>query len=90
MYNRDPVPDLGSHYTLIVPARELGGGMMIQDRGRIASPLAAGRVPPRSGAQGAGICDDWTPGIYFYLISRSVSGCFIRERNTCKSQRHFA
>lgn len=31
MYNRDPVHDLGSHYTLIVPARELGGGTATQD-----------------------------------------------------------
>lgn len=57
MYNRDPVPDLGSHYTLVVPARELGGGMMMQDGGGIASPLIAGRAPPRSGAQGAGVFD---------------------------------
>lgn len=90
MYNRDPVRDLGSHYTLIVPAWELGGGMMIQDRGRFASPSAAGRAPPRSGAQGAGICDRWTPAIYFYLISRSVSGFFIQEGHTCKSQKHSA
>lgn len=61
---------------------------MIQHWGKIASPLTG--APPRSGAQGAGVCDDGTAGIYFYLISWSVSGCFIQERNTCKSQRHFA
>lgn len=60
--------------------------MTVQDRGRIASPLIAGCAPPRSGAQGSGIFDHWTSGIYFCLIARSVSGCFIQERDTCKSQ----
>lgn len=64
--------------------------MTVQDRGRIASPLIADCAPPRSGAQGAGIFDHWTSGIYFCLIARSVSGCFIQERDTCKSQSHFA
>lgn len=62
----------------------------MQDRGRIASPAAAGCAPPRSAAQGAGGFDRWALGIYFCLISRSVSGRFIPERGTCESQRHLA
>lgn len=32
-----------------------------------------------------GICDHWTPDINLYSIFKSVSGCFIQERSTCKS-----
>lgn len=44
MYNRDPVRDLGSHYTLIVPARELGGGTVTQDGDGL--PLVSRRPCP--------------------------------------------